>query len=123
MLAAVSPPKFLQSIIVFTGSGLSTSFLVPIGLGLYWPRFNRSGAVAGMLGGFISYTLLYAVGFAQSYQAGVELTPIEPGGFHPFLVGCLVSLVCAIVATLSTAPPPQHLLRKYFLAQQDTKND
>jgi SSS family solute:Na+ symporter/sodium/pantothenate symporter len=123
MLAAVSPPKFLQSIIVFTGSGLSTSFLVPIGLGLYWPRFNRSGAVAGMLGGFISYTLLYAIGFAQSYQAGVELTPIEPGGFHPFLVGCLVSLVCAIVATLSTAPPPQRLLRKYFLAQQDTKND
>jgi len=43
MIAAINPPQFLQDIIVFTGSGLATAFLVPVTLALYWPRLNSAG--------------------------------------------------------------------------------
>ncbi len=110
MLAAVSPPQFLQDIIVFTGSGLSTSFLAPVSLALYWPRFNRQGAIAGMLSGFLTHMLLYTVGF---FESG-ELEPLQLFGFHPFMVGALASAVVSVVVALTTSPPPEHLVRKFF---------
>ena len=112
MFAAINPPKYLQQIIIFTGSGLSTSFLVPVALSLYWPRFNRAGAISSMLAGFVSYTSLYAVGFAQSgYE---QMQPLQLGNFHPFVIGAIVSLSTAITVTLLTRPPEEHLTRKFF---------
>lgn len=110
MLAAVSPPPFLQDIIVFTGSGLSTSFLAPVALMLYWPRFNRQGAMAGMLGGVGTHITLYSM---RTFAPDV-LETLGIADFHPFLVGLVASFTIAIVATLVTAPPPEHLVRKYF---------
>jgi len=114
MLAAISPPQFLQDIIVFTGSGLSTSFLVPVVLMLYWPRFNRHGALAGMLGGFATHVTLYAAG---TYLNGGAMTAYRVFNFHPFMVGMFASLVIGIVATWLTPAPPEHLVRKYFHAE------
>jgi SSS family solute:Na+ symporter/sodium/pantothenate symporter len=110
MLAAVSPPQFLQDIIVFTGSGLSTSFLAPVVLMLYWPRFNRQGALAGMLGGFATHVTLYTVGTLKSGQVDAY----ELFSFHPFMVGLFASFTFAIAVTLLTPPPPRHLVKKYF---------
>ncbi len=110
MLAAVSPPRFLQDIIVFTGSGLSTSFLAPVTLALYWPRFNKAGAISGMAAGFVTHIMLYAVGFLL-YG---EMRPIEPLNFHPFLIGFAMSLATSIGVALLTAPPPHELVRKFF---------
>ena len=110
MLAAVSPPQFLQDIIVFTGSGLSTSFLAPVALMLYWPRFNRQGALAGMLGGFATHVTLYTVGTIKSGKVDAY----ELFNFHPFMVGLFASFVIAITVACFTSPPPKHLVRKYF---------
>ena len=110
MLAAISPPQFLQDIIVFTGSGLSTSFLAPVVLMLYWPRFNRQGALAGMLGGFATHVTLYTVGTLKSGQVDAYYL----FGFHPFMVGLLASFTIAIAVTHLTPPPPSHLVKKYF---------
>lgn len=110
MLAAVNPPRFLQEIIVFTGAGLATSFLVPVGLALYWPRFNAFGAIAGMLTGFLSNITLYAIG---SWQAG-EMAAYEPWGFSPFLVGMLCSLIFSVVICLVTPAPKQELVVRFF---------
>jgi sodium/pantothenate symporter len=110
MLAAVSPPQFLQDIIVFTGSGLSTSFLAPVALMLYWPRFNHQGAIAGMLGGFATLVTLYTIGTIQSGRVDAY----KVFGFHPFMVGLITSFTLAIVVALLTSPPPDHLVRKYF---------
>ncbi len=110
MLAAVSPPEFLQDIIVFTGSGLSTSFLAPVVLMLYWPRFNRQGALAGMLGGFATHVSLYTAGTIMSGKVAAY----EPLNIHPFLMGAFVSFVLAISVAYLTSPPPEHLVRKYF---------
>ena len=113
MLAAVSPPQFLQDIIVFTGSGLSTSFLIPVTLMLYWPRMNSAGAVAGMLGGFATHVALYAVG---TVLAGGKVSAYYVMNFHPFMVGIVVSLIVSVVVTLSRPAPPESLVRKYFYA-------
>ena len=110
MLAAVSPPQFLQDIIVFTGSGLSTSFLAPVALMLYWPRFNRQGALAGMLGGFATHVTLYTVGTLMKGKVAAYYL----FDFHPFMVGLFASFVIAIAVACLTPPPPEHLVRKYF---------
>jgi len=113
MLAAVSPPKFLQDIIVFTGSGLSTSFLAVVALGMYWPRFNRSGGMACILGGFCTHIAFYVMG----YVLYGKMQPYQPLGFHPFLAGSVCSFIVGISVTLFTAPPEPHLVRKFFYAK------
>jgi SSS family solute:Na+ symporter/sodium/pantothenate symporter len=110
MLAAVNPPQFLQDIIVFTGSGLSTSFLAPVALSLYWPRFNKQGAICGMLGGFATHIALYAAG----YLTYGSMRPIEPLGVHPFLAGTIASLLIAVITALATPAPPTQIVRKFF---------
>ena len=107
---AVSPPQFLQDIIVYTGSGLAACFLAPVALGLYWPRVNAAGAIAGMLGGFLSHLLLYVTGYAvygrfASYRL-LGLDPLIWGLFASFLLVALVSKM--------TPPPPENLVRRYF---------
>jgi sodium/pantothenate symporter len=66
MLGALNPPRFLQYIIVFTGTGQGCSFLVPMALGLYWKRATRQGMLAAMLGGFAVVLTLYALGWLDS---------------------------------------------------------
>ncbi len=68
LVGALNPPGFLQYIIVFTGSGQGCSFLVPVCLGLYWPRATRAGMLAGMLGGFLTLFTLYALGWIDTRQ-------------------------------------------------------
>lgn len=112
MVAAINPPKFLQDIIVFTGTGLSTTFLVTMFLLLYWPRFNLPGALAGIWAGVTSHIVLYAIGTWSHPER--QMTAYEPGGFHPFICGTLVSLVVAVVVTLVTPPSARSQVHVYF---------
>jgi len=119
MVAAINPPQYLQQVIIFTGSGLSTSFLVPVALSLYWPRFNKAGAFASMLAGFVSYTSLYVGGFAKTNFTKMEA--IQPGNFHPFVIGAVVSLATAIIVTLLTHPPEERITARFFYAGKAQK--
>lgn len=107
---ALYPLQFLQYLIVFTGGGLAVAFLGPMALALYWPRFNRTGALLTMLGGFLAYLSLYVAGFFLYGNA----VPVRPLGLDPLIWGFAASLLFAIVGTLSTAPPPERLVRKFF---------
>jgi len=110
LLGALRPPAYLQDIIVYTGSGLSGSFLMPVALALYWPRFNAWGAIAGMAAGFLTHLSLYVAGF---WVFGA-FRPVAPLNFDPILPAFLMSLGVAILVTLLTAPPPEHIVRKFF---------
>ena len=109
-VGAVNPPQFLQYLIVFTGGGLAVAFLGPVSLALYWPRFNSTGAISAMLGGFIFYLALYIAGFIV--YGGTN--PIRPLGFDPLIWGFLVSVLFAWAGTILTKPPPQALVEKFF---------
>lgn len=112
-LGAINPPQYLQDLIVFTGGGLAVSFLVPVGLSLYWRRFNAPGAVAAMLGGFTAYLALCIMGFVY-YRA---FRPLRPLDLDPLVWGIAASLACAIVVTQFTLPPPERLVRKFFFRE------
>ena len=110
MIGAVNPPQFLQDIIVYTGSGLASCFLAPVTLGLYWPRINTSGAVAGMVGGFLSHLALYGAGYlAYDRFASYRLL-----GIDPVIWGLAVSFFLVIAVSKATPPPSKDLVKRYF---------
>ena len=109
-LGAVNPPEYLQSIIVFTGGGLSGSFLIPIALALYWPRFNRDGAIAAMLAGFLTHTASYSIG----YWKFAEFRAYKIAGLDPFIPQLIISLMAAIIVCRYTAPPRREVQLRYF---------
>ncbi|HET7293583.1 MAG TPA: hypothetical protein VFM88_14255, partial [Vicinamibacteria bacterium] len=63
--------------------------------GLYWPRANRSGAVASIVTG------------AVTYAVGPRLVPEQPWDLWAFLAGGIVLLVVSLAT--AAADPPQPL--------------
>ncbi len=111
MFGAVNPPRFLQDIIVYVGSGLAACFLAPMVYSLYWPRTNTSGAVAAMLGGFVAHLTMYVLGWIVN---GSFFNPYRIFGFDPTVVGLLASFAIGYLATRLGPEPPEDLVRKYF---------
>src|SRR5437016_3336804 len=62
-VAAFWPPPFLQYLIIFTGAGMACTYLGPTTLALYWRRGTRAGALASMVGGFLTVVLLWILGY------------------------------------------------------------
>ena len=111
MLGAVNAPKFLQDLIVYVGSGLSSCFLAPMVFGLYWPRVNKFGAISGMLAGFSAHLSMYITGM---FVNGSFFKPWRPSHVDPILVGLFVSFITVYIVTKLTPTPPQDLVRRYF---------
>ena len=87
MLAVLNPPEYLQDLIVFATSGLAGCFLMPMLLGLYWPKMNSQGAISGMLGGLGSHLLLYIIG----YITNGKFSAYHFLEFNPFIWSILIS--------------------------------
>ena len=109
-IGALYPPQFLQYIIVFTGGGLAVAFLSPVALGLYWPRFNKSGAIISMTSGIGIYVSLYLIGFIT--LGGI--TPLRPLGLDPLTWGFLTSLIAGWVGTCIGPPNSDGVLENFF---------
>jgi len=112
LLCAMNPPRHLQDLVIYMGSGLGSCFLAPVALAVYWPRLNTAGAIAGMLGGFLTHLSLYVAGFL--IYGGFRAVRI--GNFDPLLPALACSFIAAIGVALLTSPPPQHIVRKFFYA-------
>ncbi len=110
LLGAVNPPRFLQDIIVYTGSGLAACFLGPMVFALYWPRANSRGCMAGMIAGFLAHLSMYVAGFLF-YQ---RFTPYRLFNLDPIVVGLFVSFASVYIVTKLTPPPSEEIVRKYF---------
>jgi SSS family solute:Na+ symporter/sodium/pantothenate symporter len=111
MAGAINPPRFLQDIIVYTGSGLAACFLFPMVAALYWPRANLAGCLSGMLGGFGIHLALHIAG---RFTNGEFVQPYLLFGYSPVVIGLLTSLCCVVLVTGLTPPPPEQLVRRYF---------
>ncbi len=103
LVFALRPPAFLQYIVIFAGTGLGATFLFPTLFAIYWPRMNAGGCIAGMVAGFCSFVVQYALWGTRSI-----------GGFDPFVWSLLASCTCAIAGALLTPPSPRAVLEVYF---------
>jgi Na+/pantothenate symporter len=120
-LGALQPPRYLQSIIVFTGAGMASTFLAPVVLTLYWKRATRPGALAAMLGGFGGVVTLYVLGWLNVGKEGAggfaaeQFSPLYLLGLDPLLWGLAASFGLGIAVSLATPPLPAELVDPYFV--------
>jgi sodium/pantothenate symporter len=110
VLGALNPPRYLQDMTVFASSGLAACFLVPMVLGLYWPRMNGPGAIVAILGGCAVHVGLYVLGYLQEGR----FTVYSLLGLHPFIWDLAGSALLGVTVALLTKPPSETLVRKYF---------
>lgn len=114
LIAALDPPPFLQTFIVFTGTGQSCSFLFPMVMCLYWRRATKPGILAGMFSGGLTVFGLYVIGWMGYGER--RLTARDPFyllGFDPLVWGLSVSFILAFVVSLLGQPDAKQV-EKYF---------
>jgi sodium/pantothenate symporter len=115
VIGAIDPPRFLQDIIVYTGSGLAACFLAPTVFSLYWPKASTAGCMSGMVAGFGAHLSLYAAG---AFVNGSFFRPVRLFDFDPILIGLVASFVTTWAVTRWTVGPPEHLVQRYFHASK-----
>ncbi len=113
MAGAINPPKFLQDIVVYTGSGLAACFLAPMVFALYWPRANLTGCLAAMIAGFAAHTAMFVAGI---FVHDSFFDPLLIANLDPIAIGLAASFVVGWIATKATAPPDESLVKKYFFS-------
>jgi Na+/pantothenate symporter len=127
--AALHPPKYLQQIIIFTGTGMGCTFLAPVVLGLYWRRATRAGALAAMVGGFGTVAVLNVLGWAGVGKHGLTgpaadpFAPLYLFGLDAMIPGLVVSFALGIGVSLVTRPLPEEFVDYYFLAGGEAEED
>lgn len=119
--AALRPPTYLQQLIIFTGAGMASTYLAPTVMALYWRRATRPGALAALVTGFASVSVLYVLGWlgvGKSTGSGPlsdRFAPLHLFGLDPVLYGLAGSFVAGIVVSLLTRPMPEKLVDYYFV--------
>jgi sodium/pantothenate symporter len=121
-LAALHPPRFLQHLIIFTTGGMACTFLAPTVLALYSPRSTKTGALAAMIGGFVTVMILYVLGWNGIGKQGLtgpakqDIAPVYLFGLDPLVYGMLVSFALGLIVSRFTPPLPARHVDRYFLA-------
>lgn len=97
-VAITTPERTIFWFVIFGWSGISATFCPTITLSLFWSRFTGKGALAAMIGGFLSVPffkfLAPSLPGGEWFEAMSELPP-----------ALAVSLVLGVVVSLMTTPP------------------
>jgi SSS family solute:Na+ symporter/sodium/pantothenate symporter len=120
--ANLKPVAYLQAIVVFSGSGGASTFVVPALMAAYWRRATTAGTLAAMIAGGGTLIGLYVTGFVlPGYDPLIgQVTKFRPYfllGLDPIVWGLSASLVAGIAVTLITSPPRAEHISRLFDAQ------
>jgi SSS family solute:Na+ symporter/sodium/pantothenate symporter len=126
LLANISPPAYLQALVVFCTNGQTGAFFVPLVMACFWRRATKQGILAAMIFGSVTVLTLYATGWIRSWlgvpDPGVgQATDFRPYflfGLEPIVWGILVSAIAGIGTSLATPPPSDDLVRRMFDAEE-----
>lgn len=109
VVAVISPPNYLQALVVFSSTGQAAAFVAPALMVLYWRRATAWGALAAMLVGSGVVLGLYVPGWMSSVDPMIgNATKFRPYfllGFEPVVWGVLASVLAGIGVSLATRPP------------------
>lgn len=124
VVANLDPPRYLQAVVVFSGTGAAATFCVPALMLAFWRRATERGMLAGMIGGAATVLSLYTTGFlglAGEQRIG-QFTGFRPYflcDLDPLVWGLAVSCVAGIAVSLATRPPDAALVSRLFDAQPE----
>lgn len=103
VLLALNPPESLQVILTFSISGAASSLIAPLVLGLFWPRANKYGALAGIVGGLFIYL------FFNQVHLGIDLLQQAT-----ILFAVPLSFLLTIFVSLLTTKPSKETVQTFF---------
>ena len=103
---AIDPPSVIWQINMFAFGGLETAFFWVLLLGLFWPKANKNGAIAAMLGGVIIYCATMAM-------------KIKVLDLHQIVLGIGFSLVLFLIGNAMGKPADEKTLRIFFPERYD----
>lgn len=109
VLIALTPPDFIQFIVLFAIGGLEATFFAAIVFGLYWKRANKWGGVVSMYVGLIAYMVS-------------TLWLDNPLGMHPIGISLILNVICMIIFSYLTEKPSAELVNKFWGATPGNKN-
>ena len=143
--ANIKPVRYLQALVVFSGTGAAAAFVTPILMTCFWRRATAAGLVSSMLAGAGTVLSLFGLNwiarFAQSLTAESFLystlepvgrlvgpdpkigiaDPLQPYyllGLDPIMWGLAASAATGIVVSLLTRPPDPDVISRFFDAKQ-----
>jgi sodium/proline symporter len=93
LILAMGEVRVIFWFVLFAWSGLASAFTPVILCSLFWGGTSRAGAVAGMVGGFLS-TVLWVLLFKDQYYDLYEMIP-----------GFAVGILLTVGVSLVTRPP------------------
>jgi sodium/pantothenate symporter len=102
MLVSLTPPDYVQFVVVFALGGLQSMFIAPTVFGLFWKRATKWGAIASMYLGLVSYLVL-EIFFPDLFGDIVNLVP-----------ALTLSIVAMVVVSLITPKPSQDIIRLFW---------
>jgi SSS family solute:Na+ symporter/sodium/pantothenate symporter len=106
VLANLKPPRYLQAVVVFSGTGSAATFLAVATMAAFWRRATAAGAFAAMLAGFATMLGLYATGWLDPADPMIgQATRFRPYyllGLDPIVWGLAASFASGIVVSMMT---------------------
>ena len=95
---ALNPNSSVMNLVSDAWAGFGAAFGPVILLSLFWKRFNLSGAVAGMITGFVTVILWDYIPFGGE-------TLYAKTGLYSLVLGFALALIVAVIVTLATKKP------------------
>lgn len=100
IVLALNPPELLAFLLFPAFGVLGLVFGSLFLLGVYWPRFNRAGAIAILVTAPVSFVAWDQLG--------------NPFGIYHIQVALVATAITSVVATYLTPPPEEPILRTFF---------
>src|SRR5699024_3632380 len=95
IMFAINPPNLIAIMVGWVGGGLLSAFGFPLVIGIWWKRANTAGALAGMIGGALTFLILVITKPFALVSEPIIAAPI--------------SLLLLITVSLMTSPPPKEV--------------
>ena len=114
-LIALDPNSSVMGLVSDAWAGFGAAFGPVILLSLFWKRFNFSGAVAGMITGFVTVIIWdYIPFFNIPVEGGNPITTLgQKTGVYSLVLGFALAAVVAVVVTLVTKAPSKEIVKDF----------